>query len=55
MPGLGRGRDTLNVHTLHLHFLLVFHPSVLEPDLDLPLRQAEHGRHLNPPEQKVSG
>ena len=44
---LGRGRHALNVHALHLHLLLVFHPPVLEPDLYLALRQAQHGRHLD--------
>lgn len=29
--------------------LLPFHPPVLEPDLDLPLRQVERARHLVPP------
>ena len=54
MPGLGWGSYTLNVHPLHLHLLLVFHPPVLKPDLDLPLRQAEHGSHLNPPKHRSS-
>ena len=53
MAGLRWGRDALNVHPLHLHLLLVFHPPILEPDLDLPLCQAQHGRHLNPPEQRT--
>ena len=53
MAGMGRGRDALYVHPLHLHLLLVFHPPVLEPDLDLSLRQAQHGRHLNPSEQRT--
>ena len=53
MPGLGRGRDALNIHPLHLHLLLVFHPPVLEPDLDLSLRQTQHSGHLNTPAKKI--
>ena len=49
VPGLGRGRHALYVHPLHLHLLLVLHPPVLKPDLDLSLRQVQHPRHLNPP------
>ena len=30
-------------------FLLEFHPSVLEPDFDLPLGQAQRMRNLDPP------
>ena len=32
-----------------LDLLLELHPAVLEPDLDLPLRQAQLVRHLDPP------
>ena len=32
-----------------LDLLLELHPAVLEPDLDLPLRQAQLVRHLYPP------
>ena len=32
-----------------LDLLLELHPAVLEPDLDLPLRQAEVVSNLNPP------
>ena len=49
VAGLGRGRHALYVHPLHLHLLLVLHPPVLEPDLDLSLRQVQHPRHLDPP------
>ena len=48
MPGLGRGRDALNIHPLHLHLLLVFHPPVLEPDLDLALGEAQRVGDLDP-------
>ena len=53
VPGLGRGRHALQLHSLQLHLLLVFHPPVLEPDLDLSLRQTQHARHLNSPEIKM--
>ena len=36
------------VHARHLVLLLPLHPSVLEPDLDLTLRQAERVRDLDP-------
>ena len=36
------------VHRGHLVLLLPLHPPVLEPDLDLPLRQAERVRNLDP-------
>ena len=36
------------VHARHLVLLLPLHPPVLEPDLDLPLRQAERVRNLDP-------
>ena len=35
------------VGRLSLSVLLALHPPVLEPDLDLSLRQVEHARHLN--------
>ena len=47
VSGLGRRRNTLHINTLHLHLLLVLHPPVLEPDLDLSLCQVQHRRHLN--------
>ena len=53
VPGLGWGRHALYINTLHLHLLLVFHPPVLEPDLDLALREAQHARHLNSSERKM--
>ena len=41
------------VHRGHLVLLLPLHPPVLEPDLDLPLRQAQRVRDLDssPPRQ----
>ncbi len=36
------------VHRRHLVLLLPLHPPVLEPDLDLPLGQAERVRDLDP-------
>ena len=36
------------VHRGHLVLLLPLHPPVLEPDLDLPLRQAQRVRDLDP-------
>ena len=36
------------VHARHLVLLLPLHPTVLEPDLDLPLGQAESVRYLDP-------
>ena len=36
------------VHARHLVLLLPLHPPVLEPDLDLTLRQAERVRNLDP-------
>ena len=36
------------VHARHLVLLLPLHPPVLEPDLDLTLRQAERVRDLDP-------
>ena len=54
VAGLVRRGHGLDINPLHLHLLLVFHPPVLEPDLDLPLRQAEHGSHLNPPKHRSS-
>lgn len=38
-----------DVHAGHLVLLLPLHPSVLEPDLDLPFRKAESVRDLDPP------
>ena len=51
VSGLGRRRNTLHINTLHLHLLLVLHPPVLEPDLDLSLCQVQHRRHLNASKQ----
>ena len=53
VAGLGWRGHGLDINPLHLHLLLVFHPPVLEPDLDLPLRQAQHARHLNSSERKL--
>ena len=39
------------VHARHLVLLLPLHPAVLEPDLDLPLRQAERVRNLDPEDE----
>ena len=36
------------IHARHLVLLLPLHPTVLEPDLDLPLGQAERVRYLDP-------
>lgn len=41
--------DCVLVLWLVLALFLHFHPTVLEPDLDLPLRQVERARHLVPP------
>ena len=38
------------VHARHLVLLLPLHPPVLEPDLNLPLCQAERVRNLDPEE-----
>ena len=53
VAGLGRRGHALYVDPLHLHLLLVLHPPVLEPDLDLSLRQVEHARHLNSSKWKM--
>lgn len=37
------------VHARHLVLFLPLHTPVLEPDLDLPLRQAQGVRDLDPP------
>ena len=34
---------------LSLAVLFAFHPTILEPDFDLPLGQTEHVGHLDPP------
>ena len=36
------------IHARHLVLLLPLHPTVLEPDLDLPLGQAERVCYLDP-------
>ena len=42
------------VHTRHLVLLLPLHPPVLEPDLDLPLCQAQLvGHFYSPPSGEV--
>ena len=50
MVAVGEGRVHLvhrhRVHARHLVLLLPLHPPVLEPDLDLPLRQAQRVRDL---------
>ena len=52
MVTIGKGGVHLvhrhRVHARHLVLLLPLHPSVLEPDLYLPLRQAESVRYLDP-------
>ena len=52
MVAIGKGGVHLvhrhRVHARHLVLLLPLHPSVLEPDLYLPLRQAERVRYLDP-------
>ena len=52
MVAIGKGRVHLvhrhRVHARHLVLLLPLHPSVLEPDLYLPLRQAERVCYLDP-------
>ena len=57
MVAIGEGGVHLvhrhRVHARHLVLLLPLHPTVLEPDLDLPLRQAERVRNLDP-EQAIS-
>ena len=44
-----RGPPGAGAQTFRLLVLLVFHASVLEPDLDLPLRQVEQVGHLHAP------
>jgi len=56
---IGEGRMHLvhrhRVHARHLVLLLPLHPPVLEPDLDLPLCQAERMRDLDPaPAREIS-
>ena len=52
MVAIGKGGVHLvhghRVHARHLVLLLPLHPSVLEPDLYLPLRQAERVCYLDP-------
>ena len=52
MVSVGKGGVHLvhrhRVHARHLVLLLPLHPSVLEPDLYLPLGQAESVRYLDP-------
>ena len=53
-PALGAGARVGGlVGGLPLRVLLALHPPVLEPDLDLPLREAQHARHLNSSERKM--
>ena len=42
------------VHARHLVLLLPLHPTVLEPDLDLPLRQAKRMSDLDPEDEKLN-
>ena len=42
------------VHARHLVLLLPLHPPVLEPDLDLPLRQAKRMSDLDPEDEKLN-
>ena len=55
MVAIGEGGVHLvhghRVHARHLVLLLPLHPPVLEPDLDLPLRQAERVRDLDPEDE----
>jgi len=52
MVAIGEGGVHLvhghGVHARHLVLLLPLHPTVLEPDLDLPLRQAKRMSDLDP-------
>ena len=41
------------VHARHLVLLLPLHPTVLEPNLDLPLRQAKRMSDLDPEDEKL--
>lgn len=41
-----------DVHRCHLVFLFPLHPTVLEPDLDLSLRQAEGMGYLDAPSSR---
>lgn len=47
--GGGRGGGGGGVRALHPLVLLLLHPPVLEPDLDLPLVEVEQAGHLHPP------
>ena len=55
MVAIGEGGVHLvhghGVHARHLVLLLPLHSAVLEPDLDLPLRQAERVRNLDPEDE----
>ena len=42
------------VHARHLVLLLPLHSPVLEPDLDLPLRQAKRMSDLDPEDEKLN-
>ena len=58
MVSIGKGGVHLvhrhRVHARHLVLLLPLHPSVLEPDLYLPLGQAERVRYLDPDQVDVT-
>lgn len=45
----GAGAGARRGEALHSLVLLLLHPPVLEPDLDLPLVQVEKAGHLHPP------
>ena len=58
MVAIGEGGVHLvhghGVHARHLVLLLPLHPPVLEPDLDLPLRQAKRMSDLDPEDEKLN-
>ena len=58
MVAIGEGGVHLvhghGVHARHLVLLLPLHPTVLEPDLDLPLRQAKRMSDLDPEDEKLN-
>ena len=58
MVAIGEGGVHLvhghGVHARHLVLLLPLHPPVLEPNLDLPLRQAKRMSDLDPEDEKLN-
>ena len=58
MVAIGEGGVHLvhghGVHARHLVLLLPLHPTVLEPNLDLPLRQAKRMSDLDPEDEKLN-